>query len=130
VAVVRIGTLAVIACAAATGCASARSPARHPGTSLTITYLPHGTASGIRRWHLTCRPAGGTHPHPSRACGELAAHRRELAPVRHPCPLLIRRGAPQSEVVGRDAGRRVDRLVRPGCDADAWRDMHVLLTGR
>jgi hypothetical protein len=137
--VVRIATLATIACAAATGCASARAPAHHPATtsparhlatSLTISYSPHGTSSGVRRWHLTCGPAGGTHPRPHRACRELAADGAELAPVRHPCPLLLRRGAPEASVVGRDHGRRIDRLLRPACDVTAWRDLGVLLSGR
>jgi len=130
VSVTRIATLVVIACVAAAGCASARAPARQPATSLTIAYFPHGTSAGIRRWHLTCGPAGGSHPRPRQACRELAAHGSELTPVRHPCPLLIRRGAPQASVVGRVRGLRIDRLVRPACDATAWHDLHVLLSGR
>jgi hypothetical protein len=128
-AAVALATMLVVA-----GCASARTtsdaPRRTPATSVSITYWPHGQGSGVRRWRLRCGPPAGTHPRPRAACAELGAHPNAFAPVRRPCPFMIRRGSPQAFVTGHVGAGRVERLLRPVCDAAAWSSLHTLLTGR
>lgn len=100
-------------------------------TSLAVTYYPHGGDSPPMVWHLTCAPARGTHPTPGRACLETLAARAsaDLAPPTRPCPFAISPHAPYTRVEGLLRGRPVKRVVRPGCDVAAWRDLHFLLTG-
>lgn len=130
--------LAVVATGPLSACASSPShsggtdnaaPKHHPRTVLTIAYRPHGAEGPTRRWRLTCHPAGGSHPHPARACAELDRHPNELGPVHRACPFLIIRGAPDAHVRGHVGRRAVDRLVRPTCGPE-WKDLPVLLTGR
>ena len=103
---------------------------RAPSARLSITYLPHGTASPAReQWTLTCRPTGGDHPRRAQACAELAAHPSALGPVRRPCPLLEVRGAPQTLVTGTVSRQPVRHLFRPACEP-AWASLHALLRGR
>lgn len=42
----------------------------HPKSVLTLTLKARHAKDAVR---LECRPAGGTHPHPRRACREIAA---------------------------------------------------------
>ena len=126
----RAAAVVVAACGLAAGCGSSNGAAAgRPTASLTVAYQASGPGSPPHVWTLTCGPPGGTHPRPASACRELAAHAGLLRPTSGACPLLLRRGAPQSLVRGRVGTRHVDRLVRPGCDA-AWTALPVLLTGR
>ena len=68
-ALVCLAMLAAIAPAAAS-CSSPPALASAK-TVLHITYWPHGQDAGhARRWRLTCRPTGGTHPAARLACHE------------------------------------------------------------
>ena len=126
----RAAAVVAAACGLSAGCGTSNdAAARRPAASLTIVYRANGSSSHQRVWTLACGPPGGTHPRPASACRELAAHAGLLRPTSGACPLLLRRGAPQSLVRGRVGTRHVDRLVRPGCDA-AWTALPVLLTGR
>ena len=126
----RAAAVVAAACGMSAGCGSSNdAAARRPAASLTIVYRANGSSSQQRVWTLACGPPGGTHPRPASACRELAAHAGLLRPPSGACPLLLRRGAPQSLVRGRVGTRHVDRLVRPGCDT-AWTALPVLLTGR
>ena len=96
---------------------------------LRITYEPHGTAVGRRRWTLTCAPTGGDHPRRAAACAEIAAHPHALTPARRACRYAAVRGAPEALVVGTDRGVAVRRGFRPGCDPE-WATLHALLRAR
>jgi|SRR5947209_1624632 len=126
--------------AATTHSSPPAQPPHGAKASLSVTYWPHGQQEGgASRWSLTCAPPGGSHPRPSEACSELAAHASLLAPAKRPCvlaqsrgggsALLLRRGTPEAIVAGSYGGRRIVRLVRPPCDPAAWAQLHVLLTG-
>ena len=118
------------ACAALVVCAAAAPAGAAARTRVTVTYWPHGAGRHATTWHLTCAPAGGTHPQPRLACRELAAHAAQLRPPARACPFHATLGEPQARVRGRIGATDVDRTVTPACDARAFRDLHALLTGR
>ena len=75
------------------------------------------TARGRRRrWHLTCDPAGGTHPDPEAACGILADHGElALPPVPKDVACTEIYGGPEKATIfGTCQGQRVLQLVLPG----------------
>jgi hypothetical protein len=127
-----IGTLLV--CAA--GCSG--HSAAHTATRLTVTYAtgsgnrlgtcPTGAACSVTttrlnpslpirvaRFTLRCDPAGGTYPHPRRACIVMAGY---VALARHPQPngCACPGSAYPDRVVGHFRGRRV-RLSLSACAA-------------
>jgi hypothetical protein len=67
-----------------------------------------GGVAGSIRYSLTCDPAGGTLPHPARACRALATSPELLAPVAPGTPFPCPFGQPSFAIAGRYAGRAVD----------------------
>jgi hypothetical protein len=61
-----------------------------PRADLVIT-IQNGPSAPVRRWTLTCGPAGGTLPHPFRACRVLSEVWNPFTPVRIGvmCPMIV-----------------------------------------
>lgn len=126
--------IAAVVCAAAcagavAACGSSKAGPETPRASLEIDYLPHGQGGpGAVAWTLACKPSGGDHPQPRRACAELALQRAPFAAPAGLCPLDILRGAPMATVSGVYRGQAVRQTFRPNCGS-GWRRLHVVLTG-
>ncbi|HEV8249045.1 MAG TPA: SSI family serine proteinase inhibitor [Gaiellaceae bacterium] len=124
-----VSALALAALAAACG-SDAGSAAAAPSGRLTITVWPQGQeAGGARRWTLQCGPAGGTHPHPARACSRLAALADPFRPVPRDAVCTEIYGGPQEALVtGTYRGHRVNaRFSRTnGCEIARWNRVAVL----
>jgi hypothetical protein len=93
-------------------------------TSLHITVWPNGQGQAPRQTYtLKCAPAGGTLPHRTAACRQLARLERPFAqtPKNFACTEIY--GGPQQAVV---SGRLRGRLVRAsfnrrdGCEIERW----------
>jgi hypothetical protein len=75
--------LASVGAVLALGSLPASGLARPPATELTIRVWNRPVpAPPARIYRLACAPAGGTLPHPARACAALAAAPKLLAPPR------------------------------------------------
>ena len=72
--------LVAAGCGSGTGGGDAAEPTP-PGYDLQISYWPDGKDGESRAATLTCEPAGGTHPDPTKACAALDAHPEALHPV-------------------------------------------------
>jgi hypothetical protein len=96
----------VVGFAAGAGGTPRAGSAPSPPTSLSIRET--GGLAGSIRYSLTCEPAGGTLPHPTRACRALATHPELLTPVPPGTPFPCPFGQPSFAISGRYAGRAVD----------------------
>jgi hypothetical protein len=99
--------------------------------STALTIVLNDGAGTTTTWHLTCDPASGNHPDPTRACAVLAAHAdTALPPVPHDrmCTMVID-GAQTAHLTGTWRGRTVDaRLSRNGgCEIARWQALLGLL---
>ena len=106
----RIPTLALLA-VAATACGSGQSAGSStpsaPSARLEIVISPGLVAfPEVRRYRLTCRPAGGTVPHPAAACAALAGNPHLLDPLPSECHKIVPDAGSRS-VTGQFEGRRV-----------------------
>jgi hypothetical protein len=111
-----VSALALAALAAACG-SDAGSAAAAPSGRLTITVWPQG------------QEAGGTHPHPARACSRLAALADPFRPVPRDAVCTEIYGGPQEALVtGTYRGHRVNaRFSRTnGCEIARWNRVAVL----
>ena len=96
-------------------------PADSAPADLTIVV---NDGSGTETWHLTCDPAGGTHPDPQTACRVLAANgAKALPPV--PADLMctqIYGGKQTARISGTWRGTSLDaQLSRTnGCEIARW----------
>ena len=105
------------------------------GTRLAISVWPQGLGAGkpVRELTLRCRPAGGTHPTPRRACRRLYSMDNPFAPVPSDMPCVLGAAGPQVAVVrGRFRGARVDaRFDRSdSCEARRWARVAFLFAAR
>lgn len=98
-----------------------------PPTSLQIVVWPEGeeAARGGKSFStsLTCDPAGGTHPHPVRACTQLHAIEDPLGPFQLEMPCVLKKSGPQVAVVrgsyrGKPVETRFDRS--DSCETRRW----------
>jgi hypothetical protein len=98
--------------AGAAACGSGRSAgstaaARTPTARLEIVISPGLVANPeVRRYRLTCRPAGGTVPHPAAACAALARSPQLLDPLPPVCHKIVPDAGSRS-ITGQFEGRRV-----------------------
>jgi len=119
-----VSALALAALAAACGSDDGSAAAAAPTGRLTITVWPQGReAGGARRWTLECGPAGGTHPHPARACAQLAAVANPFRPVPRDAMCTQIYGGPQEALVtgtyrGAGVNARFNRVN--GCEISRW----------
>jgi len=106
-----ISTLVLITALAA-ACGSGTSagslgPPPGPSARLEIVISPGLVANvRVRRYSLTCRPVGGTVPHPAAACAALARDPHLLDPLPPECHKIVPDAGSRS-VTGQFAGRRV-----------------------
>ena len=125
-----VSALAFAAIAAACGSDDGSAAPTAPRGRLTITVWPQGQgAGGARRWTLECGPAGGSHPHPVRACARLAAVVNPFRPVPRDAMCTEIYGGPQQALVTgtyRDASvnARFNRVN--GCEIARWDRIAVL----
>jgi Subtilisin inhibitor-like len=87
----------------------------------------------VRRLTLTCRPAGGTHPAPARACRRLFSNQGALRPVRREASCTGVYGGPQQALVrGFVDGRRIRALFKRsnGCEIARWNRLRPLFPVR
>jgi Subtilisin inhibitor-like len=94
-----------------------------PPTSLAITVWPEGQAGRSFSTSLTCDPAGGTHPHPDRACAQLRAIEDPLGPFQLEMPCVLKKSGPQVAVVrgsyrGKPVEAEFDRS--DSCETRRW----------
>jgi hypothetical protein len=92
---------------------------------LSITVWPEGRERGklVRQLTLRCRPAGGAHPSPVRACRRLFANLAALKPVPRDRACDSRfYGRQEALVQGTVNGRRVRAAFnrRNGCERARW----------
>jgi hypothetical protein len=116
-----------LAALAATGCmgrteTGGGSGQASPQTRLTIEISIRGSEAPTKVWTLTC-PAGGTLPHPDRACRKLAKLRRPFAatPKTTVCTQIY--GGPEiADVTGSFHGRPVKAHFDHGngCEIARW----------
>jgi hypothetical protein len=98
-------------------------------TSLRITVWPGGRDGRSFRTALTCKPAGGTHPAPARACGRLHAIDDPFGPVPSEMPCILIASGPQVAFVeGSFRAKPVDtRFDRSdSCETRRWDRVAVL----
>jgi hypothetical protein len=124
-----VGLLLLVALPAASSAARPIGKAR-----LTITVWPDGTGEGkaSQTWTLRCRPAGGTHPAPGRACRRLFSNLGALRPVPgdRACRTLL--GGPQKAFIrGSIRGKRVRAAfnLQGSCEVARWNRLGVLFPG-
>jgi Subtilisin inhibitor-like len=94
-------------------------------TRLSISVWPEGRDGGkaVRQLTLRCRPAGGSHPSPTRACARLFANLGALKPVPRDQACIARfYGRQEAVVTGTVNGRRVRAALnrRNGCEQARW----------
>jgi hypothetical protein len=94
-------------------------------TRLSIMVWPEGRGDGtsIRQLTLRCRPAGGSHPAPGRACRRLLANLGALRPVPASRACTRQFGGPQQALLsGRVNGRRIRAAFnrKNGCEIARW----------
>lgn len=121
--------VAVAACGAEkaeTGDSTVATSATSPSggvTELTIT-LKKSPGAAPKSWTLTCDPPGGTHPHPEKACAQLAENGEDAfrpTPSGSACTELYG-GPEQGSVKGTWRGAPVesDFQREDGCGIDRW----------
>ena len=98
-------------------------PSRTAGTAQLTVLLDDGT--GVRStWTLTCRPPGGNHPDPAKACGVLGANGDKAfrpTPANTACSQVY--GGPQKALVrGTWRGKPVNAQfdLENGCEVARW----------
>jgi subtilisin inhibitor-like len=125
-----VSALALAAMAAACGSDDGSAASSAPTGRLTIRVWPQGESKGgARSWTLECGPAGGSHPHPARACARLAAVPNAFKPVpRDQMCTQIYGGPEEALVTGTYRGARVNaRFNRVnGCEIARWDRVAVL----
>ncbi len=104
---------------------SAQASAAKVSLSVTFTGQP-GTPA--KHWTLRCDPAGGTHPDPAAACGELLKIKDLFAspPMHVNCPMILATG---HEVIinGTWFGKKVHRtFTEGGCDLTHWTELNQI----
>jgi hypothetical protein len=105
---------------------AAGSAARQADSArLTISVWPEGREGGksVRQLTLRCRPPGGSHPAPARACARLFANLGALTPVPRDRACIARfYGRQEAVVTGTVSGRRVRATLnrRDGCEQARW----------
>lgn len=104
-------------------------------THLSITVWPKGPGAGkpVLNFTLACRPAGGSHPAPARACRRLFSRLDALRPVPAGRVCTSRAGGPQRAFVrGTVNGRRVwaNFNRRNGCQIERWDRLSVFFPTR
>lgn len=115
-----------------TGCSTSAGPAPESGPTdtrsgptqdeLSIT-LRDGSGSVVR-WRLTCRPPGGDHPDPERACRALEQHGERALPAvpKDRSCIQVYGGPETATITGTWRGQPVlSRLSRvDGCEISRW----------
>jgi len=101
-------------------------------TRVVITVWSQGRGQGkpVASWTLTCRPAGGSHPAPGRACRRLFAHVGALRPVPRGSLCTDQLGGPEVALIrGRIRGKRVRSWLNRsnGCEIGRWDALGVVL---
>jgi hypothetical protein len=96
-----------------------------------LTIVVDDGAGHTTTWHLTCSPAGGTHPDPARACAVLAEHGRTALPPVPPgrmCTQMVS-GSQTARITGSWEGTAVDARLSQinGCETARWRALLGLL---
>jgi hypothetical protein len=100
------------------------------GTSLHIAVWPQGAEGAPHTWTLRCAPAGGTLPHPGRACERLLAAHAPFAPTPPGAACTMIYGGPQmARVTGTFRGHKVWTTFRRrnGCETARWNRVAYLL---
>lgn len=95
-------------------------------TQLRVVVDP-GSGGDVRRWTLTCDPAGGDHPDAEAACRALDRLDDPFAPVPADTACTEIYGGPQTaRVTGTYRGEPVDATFdrTNGCQIDRW-DTHL-----
>lgn len=90
------------------------------------------TTDRTQTWTLTCDPAGGDHPSPAQACGDLASVQDPFAPLPADRVCTEQYGGDQTaRVTGTYRGTPVDlELSRvDGCRISQWDRLGALLPG-
>lgn len=125
-----VSALALAAVAAACGSDDGSAAAAGPTGQLTIMVWPQGRDAGdVHRWTLECGPAGGTHPHPAKACARLAAVPHAFRPVPRDAMCTQIYGGPEEALVtgtyrGAAVRARFNRVN--GCEIARWNRIAVL----
>jgi hypothetical protein len=100
------------------------------GTSLHVAVWPQGAEGAPHTWTLRCAPAGGTLPHPGRACERLLATHAPFAPTPKGTACTMIYGGPQmARVTGTFRGQKVWTTFhrRNGCETARWNRVAYLL---
>jgi hypothetical protein len=121
-----VAVLAVVATSTAGAASRQAGKAR-----LTIAVWAQGAGEGkpVRTWTLRCRPAGGTHPSPARACRALFANLSAIRPVSAGQACRRRIAGPQEATLrGSLQGRRVRAAFnrRGTCQIARWQRLGAL----
>jgi hypothetical protein len=112
------------------GCGPDDAPApSEPATDLRIEVWPDGKSGELRRWTLTCGPAGGDLPDREAACERLAELENPFAPI--PADAIctqIYGGPAVAEIRGTQEGTAIETSFARtnGCEIDRW-DRHRFL---
>jgi Subtilisin inhibitor-like len=118
--VLAVAALLIVALPAAGSAAGQASSAR-----LSISVWPEGHDGGksVRQLTLRCRPSGGSHPTPARACARLYTNLGALKPVPRDRACIARfYGRQEAVVTGTLNGRRIRAVLnrRNGCEQARW----------
>jgi subtilisin inhibitor-like len=102
-------------------------------TKLSVDVYPQGvSAGGARHYALRCGPAGGTVPHPVKACLILSKLTAPFAPVpKDQICTQIALGPQEAIVAGTLEGARVYARLRlnDGCQIERWRRVSAAVPG-
>jgi Subtilisin inhibitor-like len=98
---------AIAAACGSINSAGSAGAVRTPSARLEIVISPGLVAfAEVRRYRLTCRPAGGTLPHPASACAALAGNPDLLDPLPPECHKIVSDAGSRS-VTGQFEGQRI-----------------------
>jgi hypothetical protein len=127
---VRPALVAAVLLAVVLSGASSAASASNDRLTITVWAQGRGVGKPVSSASLTCRPAGGSHPYPGRACRRLFAHLAALKPVprTRACPEVY--GGPDVALVqGRVKGQRVRSWLnrRNGCQIERWNALGIVL---
>lgn len=94
-------------------------------TRLSINVWPESRGDGkpVRKLTLRCRPTGGGHPAPGRACRRLFANLGALRPVPAGRACSRQHDGPQQALIsGKVSGRRIRAVFNRsnGCEVERW----------